>query len=107
TMLFAGPPEDDIDWADVSPTGSVKWLARVWRLASDIGATGAGADPTSGEPELRRVVHRLVAEATEHAEHKRFNVAIARLMELTAALRQAVHAGAAATAPGAAAMREG
>ena len=33
TMLFAGPPEDDIDWADVSPTGAVKWLARVWRVA--------------------------------------------------------------------------
>ena len=38
TMLFAGPPEDDIDWADVSPTGAVKWLARVWRLCADVGA---------------------------------------------------------------------
>ena len=28
TMVFAGPPEDDIDWADVSPTGAVKWLTR-------------------------------------------------------------------------------
>ena len=24
TMMFAGPPEDDIDWADVSPSGSVE-----------------------------------------------------------------------------------
>ena len=29
TMVFAGPPEDDVDWADVSPAGSVKYLARV------------------------------------------------------------------------------
>ncbi|PWG73996.1 hypothetical protein DF186_20180, partial [Enterococcus hirae] len=32
TMLFASPPEDDIDWADVSPAGMHKWLSRVWRL---------------------------------------------------------------------------
>ncbi|MFM8254611.1 MAG: leucine--tRNA ligase, partial [Actinomycetota bacterium] len=28
TMVFAGPPEDDVDWADVSPSGSVKFLSR-------------------------------------------------------------------------------
>jgi leucyl-tRNA synthetase len=107
TMLFAGPPEDDIDWADVSPTGSVKWLARVWRLAADIGTAGLGSDPTTGDETVRRVVHKLVADATEQAEHKRYNVAIARLMELTSALRKAVDAGATASVEGAAAVREG
>src|SRR4051812_43044342 len=90
TMLFAGPPEDDIDWADVSPTGSVKWLTRVWRLGNDIGTGGSDGAAASGDTELRRGVHRLVADATEQAEHKRFNVAIARLMELTSLLRKAV-----------------
>ncbi len=107
TMLFAGPPEDDIDWADVSPTGSVKWLARVWRLASDVGAAGLGADVGSGDPRLRAAVHRLVADATEQTENKRFNVAIARLMELTSALRRAVDTGALSTPAGASAVREG
>ena len=36
TMVFAGPPEDDIDWAEVSPSGSKKFLARAWRLAKDV-----------------------------------------------------------------------
>ncbi len=36
TMAFAGPPEDDIDWADVSPHGSRRFLARAWRLAGDV-----------------------------------------------------------------------
>ena len=107
TMLFAGPPEDDIDWADVSPTGSVKWLARVWRLADDIATTGRGSDPTTGDAELRAVVHKLVADATEQTDHKRYNVAIARLMELTSALRKAVDAGAGDSPAGAAAVREG
>src|SRR3954452_9443965 len=53
TMLFAGPPEDDVDWADVSPTGSMKWLTRVWRLCGGIGATGRGSDPTTGDAEIR------------------------------------------------------
>ena len=33
TMVFAGPPEADIDWADMSPAGSVKFLQRAWRLS--------------------------------------------------------------------------
>ena len=36
TMVFAGPPEDDIDWAEVSPSGSKKFLARAWRLSGDV-----------------------------------------------------------------------
>ncbi len=43
TMLFASPPEDDIDWADVSPSGMHKWLSRVWRLALEhAGRAGRG-----------------------------------------------------------------
>jgi leucyl-tRNA synthetase len=106
-MLFAGPAEDDIDWADVSPAGSMKWLARVWRLASDVGGIGRGSDPTTGDVEVRRVVHKLIADATEQTEHKRFNVAIARLMELTSAMRKLVDSGAASSDAGAAALREG
>ena len=107
TMLFAGPPEDDIDWADVSPAGSVKWLTRVWRLCGDVGAAGQGSDPSTGEVSVRQGVHKLVADATEHCDNKRFNVAIARLMELTSLLRKAVDAGQLSTPSGAAAVREG
>jgi leucyl-tRNA synthetase len=107
TMLFAGPAEDDIDWADVSPAGSMKWLARVWRLASDVGGIGRGSDPTIGDVEVRRVVHKLIADATEQTEHKRFNVAIARLMELTSAMRKLVDSDAVSSDAGAAALREG
>ncbi|MEV0269334.1 leucine--tRNA ligase [Hamadaea sp. NPDC050747] len=88
TMLFAGPPEDDIDWADVSPAGAVKWLARLWRLSGSLA-------PSTGESdeELRRAVHRLIAETTSAMDGRRFNVAIARLMELTTVLRKASPSG--------------
>jgi leucyl-tRNA synthetase len=107
TMLFAGPPEDDIDWADVSPTGAVKWLARVWRVAGDVGETAIGSDPTTGDPQIRAAVHKLVADATVQSTTKRFNVAIARLMELTSLLRKAIDSGALSSDAGAAAVREG
>jgi len=103
TMLFAGPPEDDIDWAGVSPAGSVKWLSRVWALSGEL-APGDGRPADSGHLETRREVHRLIAQATAVMDVRRFNVAIARMMELTSLLRKAV-----ATGPGSAdpAVREG
>ena len=107
TMLFASPPEDDIDWADVSPTGSVKWLARVWRVAVDIEEAGLGSDPATGEVGLRTSVHRWIDECTTLMQQRRLNVVVARLMELTSALRKAVDGGALSTPAGAAACREG
>lgn len=88
-MLFASPPEDDVDWADVSPAGSVKYLTRVWRLARDATAGPDGPLDTG----LRRVVAKAVDEATRLTEAFRFNVVIARLMELTTALRRALDSG--------------
>ena len=86
TMLAAGPPEDDVDWADVSPTGSVKYLARVLRLATDVsGVTGDGRDEG-----LDRAVARAVDEVTRLLEGHRLNVAVARFHELTSAMRKAV-----------------
>ncbi|HRN28580.1 MAG TPA: leucine--tRNA ligase, partial [Terrimesophilobacter sp.] len=53
TMSFAGPPEDDIDWKDVSPHGSAKFLARAWRLAQDV-TSEPGVDWSKGDRSLRR-----------------------------------------------------
>src|SRR3954449_3673237 len=44
TLVFAGPPEDDIDWADMSPAGSLRFLQRAWRLSGDV-ASDAGVSP--------------------------------------------------------------
>ncbi|MHB8449699.1 MAG: leucine--tRNA ligase [Mycobacteriales bacterium] len=90
TMLFASPPEADVDWADVSPTGSGKWLARLWRLAGEAAATAGGRRDEA----VRRAVAGTVDEVTRLMETFRFNVCIARLMELTTALRRGVDAGA-------------
>ena len=40
TMIFASPPQDDIDWADVNPDAMVRFLGRVRRIAADVAAAG-------------------------------------------------------------------
>ncbi len=92
TMVFAGPPEDDIDWAEVSPAGAKKFLARAWRLAGDV-TSRPGTDPAAGEESLRRVTHRLVFEAQQAIEIYRFNVAVAKAMEIVNAARKAIDVG--------------
>ncbi|UAJ81331.1 leucine--tRNA ligase [Leifsonia sp. ZF2019] len=102
TMAFAGPPEDDIDWADVSPSGSAKFLARAWRVAHDVTSSPDIVWKT-GDPALRRVTHRFLADAPGLIEAFKFNVVVARLMELVNATRKAIDTGAGA---GDAAVRE-
>ncbi|WP_280393832.1 leucine--tRNA ligase [Nocardia brasiliensis] len=103
TMLFAGPPEDDIDWADVAPAAAAKWLTRVRRLSGDI-AELRETSSASSDPELRRRVHRLIDATTTAMDGRRFNVAIARMMTLTATLRRAIDGGPGAADP---VVREG
>jgi leucyl-tRNA synthetase len=58
TMIFAGPPEEDVDWADVSAAGSMKFLARAWRLSGDV-TSAPGVDVTRGDVALRRARRTL------------------------------------------------
>ena len=94
TMIFASPPQDDIDWADVNPDAMVKFLARVWRVADEVAATGAPRrDFAAGDRALRRVTHRVIEEVTRQVESYHLNVAVARLMELVSATRKAIDSG--------------
>jgi leucyl-tRNA synthetase len=92
TLVFAGPPEDDIDWADMSPSGSLRYLQRAWRLSGDV-TSAAGTPPAGGDVPLRRITHRTVQDAADLVDAHRFNVMVARVMELTNATRKAIDSG--------------
>ena len=92
SMVFAGPPEDDVDWSDVSPSGSVKFLSRAWRLSGDV-TSAPGVDFTKGEMTLRKATHKALHDADFAVESFRFNVAVARVMELVNATRKAIDSG--------------
>lgn len=92
TMAFAGPPEDDIDWADVAPHASAKFLARAWRLAQDV-TSKRDVDWKTGDVALRRVTHHFLTDAPGLIEAFKFNVVVARIMELVNATRKAIDSG--------------
>jgi leucyl-tRNA synthetase len=92
SMVFAGPPEDDIDWRDVSPAGSVKFLNRAMRIAQDV-SSDKGLDFSKGDLSLRKVTHKSLSDIAFAVESFRFNVAVARTMELVNATRKAIDSG--------------
>ncbi|WP_129359613.1 MULTISPECIES: leucine--tRNA ligase [Micrococcaceae] len=97
TMVFASPPEDDVDWADVSPSGAGKFLARAWRLGQDVSADTDDVAP--GDDALRRVTHKIIRDAEQALESHKFNVVVAKTMELVNATRKAIDSGPGASDP--------
>ena len=92
TMIFASPPEDDVDWADVSPAGSQKFLARAWRIAQDV-TSELGVDAASGDANLHKLVARTVHDVKQLLDSGKFNVVVAKTMELVNATRKAIDSG--------------
>jgi leucyl-tRNA synthetase len=92
-LAFAGPVEDDKDWNDVSTTGAQKFLSRAWRVAQDV-TSEPDVVWAEGDLALRRITHRLWAEAPGLIEQTKFNVVVARLMELVNAIRKTIDTGA-------------
>ena len=103
TMAFAGPPEDDIDWADVSPSGSAKFLARAWRVANDV-TSSPEVDFATGDQAVRKAVHSFLRDFGTNIETFKFNVGVAKIMELVNVLRKAIDTGVGGGDP---AVREG
>ncbi len=110
TMIFASPPQDDIDWADVNPDAMVRFLGRVWRIAADVaaasvgdgtagGGTAGGSVAGEGDRDMRKVTARVIDEVTRQVENYHLNVAVARLMELVSATRKAIDSGPGAADP--------
>ena len=93
-MLFAAPPEKDLDWSDAGVEGASRFLGRVYRLvakyADQLRGVRAGnltaEDKASLTPEERRLLrkaHQTLRHVTEDMEERwHFNTDIANTMEL-------------------------
>ena len=93
-ILFAAPPERELDWSDKGVEGSFRFLNRVWRIVANYEpvlqqkVTGYDVKNLSGEDkELRRILHSSIKKVTtDVGERFNFNTAISTLMELVNAL---------------------
>ena len=94
-ILFAAPPERDLDWNEQGVEGAFRFLGRVWRIAAHYQATCiAGLEAeydlekfTTLEKDLRRKLHSTIKKVTEDiGERFNFNTAISAVMELVNAI---------------------
>jgi leucyl-tRNA synthetase len=96
-ILFAAPPERDLDWNDQGVEGCYRFLNRVWRIVRRIVARSATLrrDPASlaaapgAALALRRKTHQTIRKVTDDIQDRfHFNTAVAAIMELINLLYQ-------------------
>ena len=93
-ILFAAPPERELDWSDSGVEGSFRFINRVWRIIwhyKDIVAQRVTSYDAAGldeaDKELRRALNASIKKVTEDVEQRfNFNTAISSLMELVNAM---------------------
>jgi leucyl-tRNA synthetase len=83
-ILFIGPPDQDADWSDEGVEGVHRFLARLWRIAVEVGAGSiAPADLAGVDLALVRKAHWAIDKVTgDMAGRFAFNTAIAAVMEV-------------------------
>ncbi|MBN2358045.1 MAG: leucine--tRNA ligase, partial [Deltaproteobacteria bacterium] len=89
-LLFAGPPEKDLEWNEQGVEGAYRFLARVWRLAQAAQPRIRGVAPCralagldAANVAVRKALHRTLHKVTDDiAGSQHFNTAIAAIMEL-------------------------
>ena len=85
-ILSDNPPERDIEWTEAGVVGAHRFVQRLYRLASRVGREAMPAQFGAGAMALRRVTHRTIVAVTQALEDFAYNVAVARIYELTGAI---------------------
>jgi leucyl-tRNA synthetase len=94
-VLFAAPPDRDLEWQEDGVAGVSRFLARVWRLVTKYAAPRSGVlDEADGNPnsgaQLRRKLHQTIAKITLDFEGRwHFNTCVAAIMELVNEIQSA------------------
>ncbi|WP_018085568.1 leucine--tRNA ligase [Desulfurispora thermophila] len=106
-ILFAAPPERDLEWSDQGVEGCARFLNRVWRLVTAL----AGELPAPGirpaaqlagiNRQMHRITHQTIKKVTEDIGHRfNFNTAVSAIMEMVNAMYQYKEAPACDRDPG-------
>lgn len=91
-ILFAAPPDRDLDWNDAGVEGSFRFLKRVWRLVvENKGLFAQNISPREIKEESKELhyqLHRTIQRVTvDISERNQFNTAVSSIMELVNALQ--------------------
>jgi leucyl-tRNA synthetase len=94
-MMFASPPDMNLEWSDSGVEGSHRFLKRVWRLAQGYINQGLASKPdlaslSDEQKAVRRSIHLAIRQASQDVgQNHKFNTAIAQVMTLMNVLEKA------------------
>ncbi|MCO5313119.1 MAG: leucine--tRNA ligase [Microthrixaceae bacterium] len=85
-QLGLKPPQDDVDWEDVSIDGALRFLGRVWRLSvpgNDVIGEVRSGEPTAADQAIERARNVVISEVTSDFDRWSYNTAVAKFMAFT------------------------
>ncbi|MBF0584883.1 MAG: leucine--tRNA ligase [Magnetococcales bacterium] len=92
-MLFAAPPEQDLEWNDHGVDGAWRFLNRLWRMVQEVAALPYQPPARSMPQEaalrlLRTKTHETIDKVTRDVQRFQFNTGISAVMELVNAVQE-------------------
>jgi leucyl-tRNA synthetase len=92
-MMFAAPPDQQLEWSDTGVEGSFRFLKRVWNLAAEldgIGKDSGNLDNLSAiDQDLRRETHMALKQASFDFSRHQFNTVVSAAMKMLNAIEKA------------------
>jgi len=89
-MMFASPPDQQLEWSDSGVEGSFRFLKRVWNFAVEFESfDNAKANQKTDEQTLRREIHLTLKQANFDYTRHQFNTVVSAAMKMLNALEKA------------------
>ncbi len=92
-MMFAAPPDQQLEWSDAGVEGAFRFLRRVWNLSAELGDIGKVAADFSklsaDDQTLRRETHLALKQASFDFSRFQFNTVVSAAMKTLNALEKA------------------
>jgi leucyl-tRNA synthetase len=81
-ILFAAPPEQNLEWSDSAIEGGFKFLKRFWKLCYLIKISNKNEYTSNDNNILIKINHTISKVTKDIFERKSYNTAIAAIMEM-------------------------
>ena len=78
-LMFMGPFDHGGDFSDTAMEGMSRWVGRVWRLVQSV----VVKQSKSSSAAIQSALQNLIIKVTDDMEKRRYNTAIASMMEFT------------------------
>jgi len=87
-VMFAAPPEQQLEWSSAGVEGASRFLRRVWMYSSSqaepirAASEDLPSDLNDAEKELRREVHTILKQANFDYQRRQYNTVVSAAMKM-------------------------